>query len=573
MTFASLVSLRPVFTHHFLRFLRGPGLLAAPLLTALTTAVLFLLATPPAQAACTVGACVTVGPRLASVNSTQSALLNPLLGGLLGTNLNLNVTDWNTLAGGNVNLLAFLNALQVQANASTPAQALNTNLTLGQITAALQTAASAQANTSLSGVLSTLASQVSGAGGTVRVGDLLKVGVDAGGVASSTINSLDMLTGLAQLYNQKNVLTTPTPIGISGGALGMAGVINSVQLYVQAVEPPLYICGPTGTQFHTAAVRVKLKLDLVTVAPVTSLLTALPGVYAATIAIGQLDMYIEVARAEGVLGAVDAVAKSVTLQAAPGVTDVYIGTMADSVFFNRSHVLNAATDLDYGKIGKLQLNALNVDIEVKSSTRGQAPFSSTLTFTGAFPQTRTVSSSTSFTTNLVNSLVNNLSLRTTPSLGLLDAVVLPVLKTVVTGALTPILTPVLTGVADPLLQLLGIGLGQMVVTVNGIASACDDFKLTKAVDKADAAPGSEIVYTITYQNTGTTILTGMKVLDATPAFTVYADGACGTLGSGLTGCTFGTHPTAGATGALEWQFTGSLQPGATGTVTFKALVQ
>ena len=136
------------------------------------------------------------------------------------------------------------------------------------------------------------------------------------------------------------------------------------------------------------------------------------------------------------LTAVDAVTKAVTVQAAPGIADVYIGTMLDSVFFNRGHVLNAATDLDYGKIGMLALNALNVAIEVKSSTRGQAPFGSTLNFTGPYPQTKTISTSAMFTTNLASSLITNLSLRTTPSLGLLDAVVLPVLKTVVTGVLS-----------------------------------------------------------------------------------------------------------------------------------------
>jgi uncharacterized repeat protein (TIGR01451 family) len=549
-------------------------LLAAPLVIAMVTALLFLLlAAPSARAACTVGACVSAGPRLASVSTTQSALLNPLLGGLLGSNVNLTVADWNTVATGDVNVLAFLNALQVQAGVSSPTQALNADVTVAQVAAALQASAQSQANVSLANVLSKVASQVGSAGATVKVGDLLKVGIDAGGLATTTINSLDMLTGIAQLYNRKNVLTTPTPVGISGGALGMLGVLNSVQVYAQAIEPPLYICGPTGTQFHSAAVRIKLKLDLVTLSPVTSLLTALPLVNNASIAIGQMDIYLEVARAEGSLGAVNAVTRAVTVQAAPGIADVYIGTMADSVFFNRSHILNAATDLDYGKIGMLAINALNVAIEVKSSTRGQAPFATTLNFSGTFPQTRTVSTSSTFTTNLVNSLVTNLSLRTTPSLGVLDVAVLPVLKTVVTGVLTPVLAPVLTGVADPLLQMLGVGLGQMVVTVNGICSACDEFKLTKVVDKADAAPGSLITYTITYQNSGTTMLTDLKVLDATPGFTVFSDGACGTLGAGLTACTLGAKPAVGAAGALEWRFMGALQPGATGTVTFKALVQ
>jgi len=54
---------------------------------------------------------------------------------------------------------------------------------------------------------------------------------------------------------------------------------------------------------------------------------------------------------------------------------------------------------------------------------------------------------------------------------------------------------------------------------------------------------------------------------------VYAEAACGTLGAGLTACTVLTKPAIGAAGPLEWRFTGALQPGASGTVTFKAQVQ
>lgn len=47
-----------------------------------------------ATAACNVvGACISAGPRLATVDTTKSALLNPLLDGLLGTNLNLTAVD------------------------------------------------------------------------------------------------------------------------------------------------------------------------------------------------------------------------------------------------------------------------------------------------------------------------------------------------------------------------------------------------------------------------------------------------------------------------------------------------
>lgn len=542
-------------------------------LTALLLACSLLAARDAAAACNVVGACLSAGPRLATVDSTKSALLNPLLGGLLGTNLNLTVADWNTLAQGDVNLLGFLTTLKAQANVSSPAQALGANVTLAQVAAALGVQAQAQANLNLTGALGTLAGQLGGANATVRIGDLVQVTADTATLAATTVNALDMLTGLIQLYNRRNVLTTPTPVGISGGVLGMLGILNSVQLYAQVVEPAVYVCGPAGSTFHSAAIRVKLKLDLVTLAPVTDLLTALLG--NTSIAIGQLDVYVEIGRGEGRLTAVDAVSRAVSLQAVPGIADVYIGKIDDTVFFNRARPINVATDLGYGKIGSLTLAGLNLlEIDVRSWTRGQAPFASNLTIPGPFPQTRTVSTSSAFVTSLVDGLVSNLSLQIpTLNLGLITDVVLGLLKGIVTGVLTPILAPVLTGVVDPLLQLLGIGLGQVVVTVEGVCEACDGFRLQKAVDKATATTGDVLTYTITYENTGGTTLQQLKIVEPVPAFTTFKESACGTLAAGLAACTVSAQPAVGATGNVIWTFLGTLAPGATGTVRVKATVQ
>jgi len=111
-----------------------------------------------------------------------------------------------------------------------------------------------------------------------------------------------------------------------------------------------------------------------------------------------------------------------------------------------------------------------------------------------------------------------------------------------------------------------------VVTVEGICQTCDDFKLTKAVDKANATPGSTILYTITFQNSGTTTLTQLKIEDTTPAFTTYADSSCGTLPASLA-CTVAIKPDVGANGKVEWGITGTLAPGASGTVTVTVKVQ
>jgi len=96
---------------------------------------------------------VRLGRSAPGNRTTKSALLNPLLGALLGSQLNLTAANWTALAQGNVNLLGLLTTLQAQAGVSTPAQALNTNLTLAQVAAALGAQAQAQANLGLAGVL------------------------------------------------------------------------------------------------------------------------------------------------------------------------------------------------------------------------------------------------------------------------------------------------------------------------------------------------------------------------------------------------------------------------------------
>jgi hypothetical protein len=54
---------------------------------------------------------------------------------------------------------------------------------------------------------------------------------------------------------------------------------------------------------------------------------------------------------------------------------------------------------------------------------------------------------------------------------------------------------------------------------------------------------------------------------------VFVSGACGTLGTGLTGCALTTQPAVNGTGAVKWTLTGSLAPGASGTVTYRVKVQ
>lgn len=426
---------------------------------------LLLLATSAAHA-CTGGGCVVAGPRLASISTSQGALTNALVGSLLGTSVNLNVLDWNAIAGGNVSVLKTINALQSTLGVSTPQTALNTPITLGQLTGAISTAASQDGFTSLAASLGNLAAQVN-VPGTIRLGDL----VSSDGIVGTTqINALALIDGAVQLYNGQNVLTTPTAITVTGVQLGQSS-IASIGIQVQAVEPPVYVCGPVGTTFHSSALRVKLNLALANVSLDTSGLAAALGTTSLTLA--NFSVYVEVAHATGIISAVNAITNAMTVQATPGIASVYLGTIADSVFFNRSRALNPATDLTPGTIAQLQLVGQTIGVYAKAAVIGAAPTPTVFNFSGAGLQTQTATTSGLTATSLLTSLVGNLQVTIAPSLGnVLDGVVLPLLNGLISGAIAPVLQATLPNVLDPLLSLTGIQVGQVVITSGGTYLQC-----------------------------------------------------------------------------------------------------
>ncbi|HYQ25478.1 hypothetical protein [Stenotrophomonas sp.] len=468
-----------------------------------------------AQSACTAGACVSAGPRLVSVDSTQSPILNLLFGALLpGTSLNLSVADWNSLAGANVNLNALLTQLNGGVTVSDPSQVLNTNITLGQLRAAMVQVLQADGQTAAANVLNALPLGVAGTSGSIRLADILQVSLPTGSLTTVRLNVLDLITGGVQLYNFRNVLTTPTPIAVNTAALGLNGVAN-VRLWAQVIEPPSYNCGTVGAAFHSAAIRIKLDMDLVQGLNTGTLTAALNGLNLLGVSLSNtsvsadvlhLQVYADVARAEGSISAVNLVGNAVTLQARPGLVNLYVGQISDATFFNRSTVLTdtaltAATLTNLSvkvRVGVTVLGAVvpvaDITIPIAVGIRGYAtatPGLQSASFTGPYPQTRTLTAGTVSAATLVSTLVNSLSIQLTagnPQVTLLGSLPLPLpvadlvngivntlltpVRTLVNALVTPVLTAVLGGVVDNLLGLLGIRVGQAVFTVEGVTQAC-----------------------------------------------------------------------------------------------------
>jgi len=88
-----------------------------------------------------------------------------------------------------------------------------------------------------------------------------------------------------------------------------------------------------------------------------------------------------------------------------------------------------------------------------------------------------------------------------------------------------------------------------------------------------ALPGNTLQYQLTVTNLGSGPLASVIVNDSVPAYTTYLSAACpASLPAGLTACSVSTQPAAGAQGALQWTFTGSLAPGAQVAVTYQVAV-
>jgi len=479
-----------------------------------------------AQAGCSTGACVSAGPRLVAVDSTQGPVLNLLFQALLpGTTVNLSVLDWNALAASDINLNALITRLGVNLGISDTSQVLNTDITLAQLRLAMVQVLQADGQTAAANALNLLPLSVGSLTGSIRLSQILRIDLPPGALTNIRLDLLDLVTGSVQLYNFRNVLTTPTPVTVNTAALGLTGVAN-VQLWLQVVEPPAYACGPQGTSFHTGAIRLKFNLDVVQGFNLQAVINALnvAGLGLTNVSLTadvlKLQLYADVARAEGTITAVDYVAGAVSFQARPGLVNLYAGNVADSLFFNRSRVLTPADvtpltinnlDLRFN-VNLLGIGLVSVRVPLQVTARAAATGSPALqnfSVNAPFPQTRTASSGTVSAGSLVTSLLGTLDLHVvsgSPEVTLLGIPILPpalltpilnsvvnVVETTLRGLSTAVLQPVfnllLRDLADNLLGLLGIRIGNAVFTVEGVARSCSATLTLAKVLQPAADPG------------------------------------------------------------------------------------
>ncbi|TVP53339.1 MAG: hypothetical protein EA349_14040 [Halomonadaceae bacterium] len=207
---------------------------------------------------------LSVGSSLAALGSEDSFLLDALLGGLLGTDLNLDLVSYNALANTRIQLIELV---ELQPGVGTVAELLDARISLADL---VSLTARAVGNDMLAEVALT---QIGASGINpaldLRMGDLFSIsqGAEAGALGAS-VDAFSLLQLGAQVANEGNLIDLQ--LDTSGGLLAGLGLLD-LNLTLNIIEAPEIAIGPAGrnqqgewlTQAQTGQLQLRADLQAV----------------------------------------------------------------------------------------------------------------------------------------------------------------------------------------------------------------------------------------------------------------------------------------------------------------------
>ena len=232
---------------------------------------------------------LTIRTTLATVDTTQSPVLDQLVGGLLGGSLSANLVSWKGLAAANINLLSYFNQL-ISANPTIGSydELLKTDLHLTQLLDAAILVLQQNgptADVAINGLVQIRALVKSSqqlSSQLLKLGDLLNIqsGTPSAGL-NAEVTAFDLLQGLVQLSNKQSGITAHLKIN-------PFNIIN-IDVYTKIIEPaqlsaignPALINGaydgPNKITVRTAQVKTRIHIGIPVLSalePITNLLTS-----------------------------------------------------------------------------------------------------------------------------------------------------------------------------------------------------------------------------------------------------------------------------------------------------------
>lgn len=377
----------------------------------------------------------SIGSRLLSLNR---GLLNAILSGLLGSNVSLNVMDYNRLVGADVNLLEFIDALAVKLDveAGDYDALLKHDVTTGQLLEVLRVVADDDDRAVL-GSLTGARLHV-----PIKVGDILGVDADARDGLRRALNvdvsALDIIMAGLETANGNRQLALNGDIN---------AILADVRIKVAIGERPnesswMTVSSGQSPVIRTAQTRVFVQAKTKNLVP--ELLAA------------DVQLFAEVASAEAKINDIRCSASNrVDVDARPGLLRVTVGDVTNPGDLDNFKRPINTDDLVLAQVLGLPLK-IYANLESKDRTWQRLSFNAT-DISNHTPKTVKAKEITS---SLINNLVSQLKIS---FLGLqLDWIV---------KLLGPLLVPLgylLDIILNPLLGLLGIGLGEADVRVLGV---------------------------------------------------------------------------------------------------------
>lgn len=465
-------------------------------------------------------AVVSTGSSLLVLDSGDSALLDAVVGGLLGTDLEVGAIAWQDLLGVDLGGLELLDLVEQVTDTVGWENAAVADLPLVDLLFALVGkvgGTDADAANVLNQLLSLLGSK--GLLGSIKLGDLIKTGdvplVELEDVLSVTrISLLDLVVGTLQLYNHVNLaigdmIAVALPLDLDLDAL------TAVKAFVSVTRPPELVLAREGATFSTAGLRLELIVDLDTAIGQLpqGLINLVLGVLKlaeylgvaqvqSSLQLTQLGLYLDIAPTTGEVKAIDPVNDSVIVELTPGLAELRLGWLDDtqralyhagaplgSLTFGHSIVGGAYIDALINAdlvIVDIPLIGIDLDIEVAAKAAASATGATKTVTVDGLPGVASAGTSAAAIGDLITDLLGSLDLSLDFELegtGLLGSVadLLGDLVGVVVDVIDFLLDPVLDllgalpldsllgGLLDPILRVLGVSIGEGGVTIVSVA--------------------------------------------------------------------------------------------------------
>lgn len=374
----------------------------------------------------------SAGTTAISLDTSDAAILNALLGSMLGTSLDLDLLSYQGLAAARVSLL---NLLQAQGGVNNINDYLNQDVPINQFLGNIATALSNNGITD-PGVIAAVQQLADAANSNdIRIGDVVRV---TRGESASTlgINVLSLVTTSAIVSNGSNpIMLTSSPLA-------------GVNVLITVLEAPKPAQGPPGncTTISTGQFRVQAGV-VQTIAGVTL----------------DLNLVAEVGRGTATLRDIsdDGSQAQVLIEANPGITLLSLSNTAQSG--------SARLTVNIPLIGTIVADlGLNLP--------GQAASGQALNMEVAHPVAENLSMMASVASPLGSSLQSMLSqpgmitvdIVNPPLLGGLLTAATTVVNGLVSGTVAPLVGQIATQLLDPLLDILGIQIGGMDVILHDV---------------------------------------------------------------------------------------------------------